>query len=217
MSNISGYNYRNKNTALSFFIPSLLTVLLYGVITVVLIMVLNFGDLRDFITGDGLERQSAALSSVFQGRLTEVNKVFDAPGFGRAALFLFWLSVGSVLYMIAWSIKNLVSKLHGDMQVANYIKPRAFKEVGYWNSIIAGNIFFVAAVLVFFVVLVALLLLVIPFVSESFLAGLYALPSVDTFVKWLVGFGVMALSLHVFFLVWRALRGAWRTVFYRGA
>lgn len=88
------------------------------------------------------------IGSDTQGVLSSISAaVHNATAFmsqndlsARVLLFGFWFIVGTLLYLIAWFIINLLIDAYNDVVISTaFMHPRSFHQSGYWTSV-AGRL-----------------------------------------------------------------------------
>lgn len=143
---IRSYNSRVSGQIIQLVIPSQAQMVLNFVIAALLLAILNIRGLWHFISGGSTNVSRADFGSLISDRAPFVHDTFLKLAHGRFVQFLFWVFVGCVVYLLIWFIGNFFTNIRNDIVADEYIHPKSYNRAGYWSSILAKKIFFVAMV-----------------------------------------------------------------------
>jgi hypothetical protein len=153
-SEIASHEVRN------FFKPSLAEILLYCLLGIILLVVLNAGNIIDRLGANYLGSPQD-LKTNFTTLSTGFSDSFSSALGGRLGQIILWSFVGAISYIALWFAKNILNSFENDMIAAHYLHPSSYSRVGYWGSAFSAKIFFAALVLItaayLFVVIAAVL------------------------------------------------------------
>lgn len=77
----------------------------------------------------------ASFSSVKESLFSFFNAT---DGWGRFFLFGFWFFIGTVTYIIAWSVITMLIDISNDIQVSSsFVHPKSFHKSDFWLSIVS--------------------------------------------------------------------------------
>ena len=122
----------------------------------------------------------------------------QTDGWGRLFLFGFWFLIGTVTYVIAWSLITMLIDLRNDIEIsASFVHPKSFHKSDYWASILSRVVLRVASgiTLVFYSVfwLAAFGPVWLATIKALFSGGITSSHIIDS-VSALIG---IALTLHI--------------------
>jgi len=152
----------------NFFVPSLVEAILYILISAVLILVLNSGDIIQRLSNNyigspqNLKANFTTLSSSF-------SHSFSTALGGRRINKKKRSFVGALAYIGLWLAKNILNSFENDLISDHYLHPSTYSRAGYWGSSFSVKIFLAAQVLITAGYFFALITSVLP--SISALAG----------------------------------------------
>lgn len=186
-----------------FLLPQPIELLTYLFVSLLLLLVASNQTLL-VILSDGSPVPETGISDVFSQRLGYLDELMQTPILGRIILFLFWLAIGSVVYMMVWLFQNIAVEVYDDIATAK-LKERGEKvtEGSWWGTTIAHTIFVGASIVLFiFYVLVAVNLLM-PAWVQLFKVGLVTFGESGSFVKLAIAVAGTMFTTYVFLLFWR--------------
>lgn len=191
-----------------FLLPQPLEIPVYFFISLLLLLIASNQTLL-VILADGSPVTDLALTDVFGQRLDYLGELLQVPILGRIVLFLFWLAIGSVVYMLVWLFQNLAVEVYDDLTFAKLKTPQHKsddeEEGGWWGTTLAHAIFIGSAVIVLlFYVLIAVNLL-FPAWIQLFQIGLQSISQLNSILKLLIAIVGTMISLYILALFWRLL------------
>lgn len=91
---------------------------------------------RVAIQGD-IGADSKDLIASFQAAKESLFGFFNqTDGWGRIFLFAFWFVIGTVTYVVAWSVITMMIDLRNDLEVSSsFVHPKSFHQSDYWTAI----------------------------------------------------------------------------------
>jgi len=76
------------------------------------------------------------IASLLQGRDTIFGFFNSTDSWGRLFLFGFWFIIGTVTYILAWSLITMIIDISNDIKISNsFVHPKSFHQSDYWLSI----------------------------------------------------------------------------------
>jgi len=158
----------SSHEARNFFVPSGAEAILYVLLSIVLVLVLNFGDIIQRLSNNyigspqNLKANFTTLSDGF-------SHSFSTALGGRLGQMLLWAFVGALAYIGLWLAKNVLNSFENDLISDHYLHPSTYSRAGYWGSSFSVKIFLAAQVLITAGYFFTLITAVLP--SLSALAG----------------------------------------------
>jgi hypothetical protein len=137
----------SRHQARNFFVPSGAEISLYILFSIVLVVVLNSGDIIQRLSNNyigspqDLKANFTTLSSSF-------SRSFSTALGGRLGQMLLWSFVGALAYIGLWLAKNILNSFENDVISDHYMHPSAYSRAGYWGSSFSIKIFLAAEVLI---------------------------------------------------------------------
>jgi hypothetical protein len=160
------------------------------------------------ILSDGTPVSDTAFSSVFGEQIGSLNQLLAIPILGRVVLFIFWLAIGSIVYMAVWLFQNLavevyddiaVAKLKGTAQAADEVEP----EESWWGTTLAHTLFIGSSVILFLFFLIIVVNALFPAWVQLFQIGLQSLSQITSILALLISLVGIIITIHGFVLFWR--------------
>jgi hypothetical protein len=167
----------------------------YLLITFVLLGIAGY---RVAIQGE-IGSDSQDLIASFQHAKELLYEFFNAAdGWGKFFLFGFWFCIGTVTYIIAWSIITMLVDLSNNIKISSsFVHPKSFHKSDYWLSIVSRLVLRTTAGIALVFYGVFWILGFAPVWMDSFQA-LFARGSsavhISDFITALIG---VALTLHI--------------------
>jgi hypothetical protein len=202
-SEISSHEARN------FFIPSGAETILYFLLSIILILVLNSGDIIHRLSNNyigspqNLKANFTTLSDGF-------SHSFSTALGGRLGQMLLWSFVGALAYIGLWLAKNILNSFENDIISDHYMHPSAYSRAGYWGSSFSVKIFLAAQVLIIAGFTFTVITAVLP--SISALAGSAAYGFDWTSSPLYILFSILgtALVMYIAVVLFRLLSHLWK-------
>jgi hypothetical protein len=187
-----------------FLLPQPLEIPVYFFVSLLLLLIASNQTLL-VILSDGSPVTDIPLTDVFGQRLDYLGELLQVPILGRIVLFLFWLAIGSVVYMLVWLFQNLAVEVYDDLAFAKLKKPIEHndEEGGWWGTTLAHAIFIGSAVIVLLFYLLIAVNLLFPAWIQLFQIGLQSISQLNSIVKLMVAVLGTMVSLYILALFWR--------------
>ena len=142
----------NADTGKSFLIPSVSQLVLYLLITTLLLVAFNLGHIWDYLNNNILASGSDGLGDIIGDDSSSLHQFFNSISHSVVLQVVFWVCLGSLIYLFIWFVRNIVINILNDVVAANYVHPQGYNRFHYWESIIARKVFFAIslAILIFY-------------------------------------------------------------------
>lgn len=202
--------YRKRSKA-KLFITQFLTphpaeLLTYFVVSLLTLLIATSQTLLVILSGSS-PVTDIAVTDVFGQQLNNLTKLLDIPILGRIVLFIFWLAIGSIVYMFVWLFQNMVVEVYDDITYAKLKDPkqRIEDEDGWWGTSLSHAIFVGSSIilLLFYVILVTNLFF--PAWSQLFQIGLQSFDQLNGIFKLGVAVIGTMITFYIFVLFWKLL------------
>ncbi|HET9721758.1 MAG TPA: hypothetical protein VFP32_01885, partial [Candidatus Saccharimonadales bacterium] len=144
---IQSENEREEHSLRRVLAPSTAEVVLYGLLSIVLMIIFNSSKLVDII-GSGQNSSPEELKAGFQTLGQGLNDSFSTAIGGRLGQIILWSFIGAICYIAIWLSKNILNSFENDIIVDHYLHPTSYSRFGFWSSSIAARAFLLAAVLI---------------------------------------------------------------------
>ncbi len=198
------YNYSSSNQVKDFLMPSWVDVITYIFLSAVFLTAINGIRLwHTFFSG----------TPAGQGNQDLLQSASSSPILslaGDATVILFWVAVGSLIYMIIWLTQNSLSEIKheigGQMVSGDNVKRN------YLNSVAAHYMFFTALTVVTLSCIYFLIAVILPLINAAFYGTIITFSQYDP-INILSGFAavvLMAIILYVFKLLIQVYIRFWR-------
>lgn len=160
------------------------------------------------ILADGSPVTPLSVGEVFGQRLEYISSLLAIPILGRVVLFIFWLGIGSVVYMGIWVFQNMAIEVYDDVVTAKLKKSPAQQKdegdtEGWWGTTLSHTLFFCSSILLFLFYTLFALNILIPAWSTLFQLGLQSLSEVGSIFKLLIAIFGTIVTLHIFILFYK--------------
>src|SRR5579871_1856202 len=116
---IESYDSHLANSIKGLFLPSWLEAVLYILSAAVVLCILNYNILLNSVSSSSNVSQND-LSNYLHVKLSAVSNFGGSLLQGRLATMLFWAFIGSIIYMIVWTIQNLIINLRNDVKAGEF-------------------------------------------------------------------------------------------------
>lgn len=130
----------SRRKARNFFLPTGAEAILYLLVSAIVLVVLNYGNILGRLSSRGIDLNRHlnanvdSLSSNFSHTLT------SSLG-GRLGQMILWSLVGAAAYIILWLAKNLLNSFENDIITTGYVHPPSYSNINYWESSLSVKIF----------------------------------------------------------------------------
>lgn len=176
----------------NFFVSLLL--LLIASNRVVLVLLSGGSPITDVTLGD-----------VYGQRIDHAVEVLQVPFLGRIVLFLFWLAVGSIVYVLVWLFQNFAVEVYDDLSQANIKTPHKDRDEdeGWWGTTLSHTIFLGCSAILFLFYVIIVVNLLFPSWAQLFESGLQAFNTSEGVIEMVLALLGTMFTVHVFVLFWR--------------
>lgn len=136
-----------SHRANNFFKPSGAEVALYFLLSVILLIVYNSGNILQKL-GSNYIGSPQHLKTNFTTLSSGFSNSFSTALGGRLGQIILWSFVGALAYIALWLAKNVLNSFENDLISAHYLHPSTYSRVGYWGSSFSVKIFLAAMLLI---------------------------------------------------------------------
>lgn len=189
-----------------FLMPHPAELLTYFVVSLLALLIASNQTLLVILSGDS-PVSDIAVTDVFGQQLNYLVQIFDIPILGRIVLFIFWLAIGSIVYMFVWLFQNIAVEVYDNISYAKLKDPqqRIEDEDGWWGTTLSHTIFVGSSIilLLFYVILVTSLFF--PAWGQLFQIGLQSFNQLNGMFKLLVAVIGTMVTFYIFVLFWKLL------------
>jgi len=188
----------SENTAhraSSFFIPTIAEAILYFLISIILLVIYNSGDIIHRLSSNYVGNPEN-LKANFTTLSTGFSNSFSGALGGRLGQIILWSFVGALAYIALWLAKNVLNSFENDLISAHYLHPSNYSRIGYWGSSFSVKIFLAAMLLFSAGYLFVIVRAVLPAVSA--LAGSAAYHFQWSTSPWYLLFAVVSIGLVLY-------------------
>ena len=126
-----------------FFVPDLPELLPNFIASLLLLLIASNRAIL-VLLANGTPITDVTFGDVYGQRLDHIAEVLQVPFLGRVVLFLFWLAIGSVVYVLVWLFQNFAVEVYDDLAQANIKDPSQRveeDEEGWWGTTLSHTIF----------------------------------------------------------------------------
>lgn len=186
-----------------FLLPSPIELVPYF-FTSLLILLVAANQTLLVILADGSPVTPIPINEVFSQRFDYIAVLLSVPILGRIVLFLFWLAIGSVVYMLVWLFQNLAIEVYDDLTYAKLKNPKDREdEDGWWGTTLSHAIFVGSSVLFFLFYIVIAINFLFPAWIQLFQIGLQGVSEVTNIFEVVIAVIGTMITLHIFVLFWK--------------
>lgn len=196
-----------------FLLPHPMELLVYLFVTLLILLIATNQTLL-VILSNGSPVPEAGFSEVFSQRIQHFELLLQVPILGRIILFLFWLAIGSIVYMFVWLLQNLAIEVYDDIALARLKDPRErqalsqeiqeeSREEGWWGTTLAHTIFLGSGIILFLFFLVIAVNGLMPMWVQLFQIGLQALSESASIAKFSLAILGTMVTIHIIVLFWK--------------
>lgn len=187
-----------------FLLPHPIALLSYFFVSLLILGVASRQTLL-IILADGSPVTELQVGEVFSQRFNYIDELLAVPILGRIVLFLFWLAIGSVVYMVVWLIQNMAVEVYDDITYAKLkTRPQPDDEdISWWGSTLAHTIFIGSSIILFLFFVVVAINFLIPAWVQLFQIGVQALWSTGAVINVALSIIGTMVTVYVLVLFWR--------------
>ena len=189
---------------IKFFVPDLAELIPNFIVSLLLLLVASRHAVL-VLLANGTPITDVSVGDVYGQRLDYVVDLLQVPILGRVVLFLFWLAVGSVVYVMVWLFQNFAVEVYDDVTHANVKMPDndINEEEGWWGTTLSHTIFLGCSAILFLFYLILAINLLLPSWAQLFESGLQSLLTTEGFIEMSFALLGTMFTLHIFVLFWR--------------
>lgn len=192
-----------KILLLRFFVPTPGELVPNLFISLLLLLIASYRVILVLLS-NGTPITELSFGDVYGQRLDYVNNILQIPLLGRVVLFLFWLAIGSIVYMLVWLFQNFAVEVYDDLTLTQEEKQEhEAEEEGWWGTTLAHTIFIGCSSLLFLFYVVFVTSVFFPAWTQLFQVGLQSFTEFGGMFKMFIALAGMMLTIHIFILFWR--------------
>lgn len=188
-----------------FILPHPIALISYFFISLLLLAIASNQTLL-VILSDGSPVTPLPIEDVFSERFSYIDDLLAVPILGRIVLFLFWLAIGSVVYMFVWLLQNLAVEVYDDITYAKLKKrpvPEDDEEIGWWGSSLAHTIFIGSSIILFLFYIIIAVNFLFPAWVQLFQIGLQTLGEQGGILKVILAILGTMFGVYILVLFWK--------------
>lgn len=156
------------------------------------------------ILADGSPVTPISVTEVFGQRLNYIPELLAIPILGRIVLFVFWLGIGSFVYMLVWLFQNLAVEVYDDLAKS---KIKDIEDVesndGWWGTKLSHTIFICSSILLLLFYGIVAINFLLPIWTQLFQIGLETINEARGVLKLIFALIGTMVTLHIFVLFWK--------------
>lgn len=198
---------------INFLVPSWLALILVLVLSLNILVFSHASLVWQQIVSDANTNVTTAQTSM-QSYTVYIDNALGNTVLGRVTLMLFWAALGSLAYMVVWTLINITKKVEEEQQEANYVDGRLQRHANsYWQTTIADQVFLAANAIASIFFAIILLRIIYPYSSALFKSIISSGTLVDRLLTGGKAVLYLALGIYVMSLLFRTTKYAWHKVF----
>lgn len=198
---------------IDFLVPSWVALILVLILSLNILVFSHASLVWQQIVNDANTNIQTAQGSM-ESYTVYINKALGNTVLGRVTLMLFWAALGSIAYMVVWTLINITRKVEEEKEEANYVDGRLQKHAGsYWQTTIADQIFLGANAIAAIFFAIILLRIIYPYSSALFKSIITSGTLTDKLLTGGKAVLFLALGIYVMSLLFRTTKYAWHKVF----
>jgi hypothetical protein len=124
----------------NLLIPSPTQLVLYFLVSLLVLTLFNLRRLWDYLNSVILA--NGGVGSLVSDQSTVLGRFFDSFSHSIILQVVFWVCIGSLIYVLIWFGRNLVINVLNDVVADNYVHPPTYSRFHYWESVIFRKVFF---------------------------------------------------------------------------
>lgn len=134
--------HRLRKTAWNFLRPYNEGTIFYLLVTAGVVISAWINRLR--VTETGFE----VVRLVQESLRFSLDEISQFTSQSRALVFVFWFTIGSIVYILVWLIANVGIDLYNDIIISSaFVHPKSFKQSSFWGAIASRVLLRIAATL----------------------------------------------------------------------
>lgn len=155
------------------------------------------------ILADGSPVTPISTTEVIGQRFDYIPELLAVPILGRIVLFLFWLGIGSIVYMLVWLFQNLATEVYDSIAPDEDGESGAESEDGWWGTTLSHTIFMCSGVILLALYIIIVISLLLPAWTQLFQIGLQSFSESGGFLKTITAIIGAMVTVHGFVLFFR--------------
>lgn len=183
------------------FLPSKLVWLLYGLISVLLLIIMNVTAIVEVFAVEPVTTKDIV---PLTDKFSEFQDKLSTP-----VVMAFWLVVGAVTYTIIWLTENVFFIAKTQVAESQYVARNPTARQKYWESAITSNLFLVFMILLWLSFIALYLRQLLPVFSSLFHSGLYSAPVDKRFLNIVGAILGNVVAIYLILLGRRLITAAW--------
>lgn len=209
MPQIESHNETSGHSASNFFKPSMSEVILYILLSIILLLVLNSGDIIHKLSSNYIGPPEH-LKTNFTTLASSFNNSFSSALGGRLGQIILWSFIGAFTYICLWLAKNVLNSFENDIISDHYLHPSNYSRAGYWGSSFSVKIFLAAMILISAAYLFVVLRAVLPALAALAGSAVYNFhPTISVFYLLFCICG-LALVIYIAKVLLRLVAHLWK-------
>ncbi len=203
MENSSSRGSQYRLLLTQFLLPSPIELIPYF-FTSLLILLATSNKTLLVILADGSPVTPISVSEVAGQRFDYISELLAVPILGRIVLFLFWLGIGSVVYMLVWLFQNMAVEIYDNVAKPTDEDGEAAKPTeGWWGTTLSHTIFICSGILLLLFYTVVSINFLVPAWTLLFQIGLQTINELAGILKLMIAILGTMLTIHFFVLFWK--------------
>ncbi len=197
----TGFNDSQTDHAFGrFLVPSWVEVVALAGASLIILLIGNSRLLWETAINSAQVSPQTA-SQTLQPHFDLVTNYLHQDIFGKLAVLVVWAFIGSIAYMIVWSVQSTYHQAKEDVEASNYVQS-AGRE-GYWHSKIAHYAYLVCAWFVLIIFLLVFLVVALPLANSLAAITIGSYQKIGTYKFALTGWALIAVCLYCLTRLWR--------------
>lgn len=187
-----------------FFVPDFAELLPNLMVSLLLLLIASNRAILVLLS-NGSPITDISFGDVYGQRIDHVVGVLQTPFIGRIVLFLFWLAVGSIVYIMVWLFENFAVEVYDDLSQASIKTPHKDRdeEEGWWGTTLSHTIFLGCSALLFMFYVILVVNLLFPSWAQLFQSGLQSFTTSEGASEMVFALLGTMFTIHIFVLFWK--------------
>ena len=127
-------------------VPSGAQLILYLLISALLLTLFNIRQLWEYLNNVILA--GGGIGSILGDTSSGLGHLFNSLSHSIVLQVIFWICIGSLIYVLIWFGRNLMINILNDVVADNYLHPASYSRFHYWESVLLRKFFFSLSLLV---------------------------------------------------------------------
>lgn len=208
MDEFESQSYYASHRTRSFFIPPPAEAVLYILLGLILLLLFNWSNLFTWL-GDNYTGSAGNLQAGFNELNNSFSHSFNSVLGGRLGQIVVWSFVGAATYIGLWFVRNLLNSFENDVIVDHYLHPGNYTRLGYWQSALAGKVFFAASGVVLIAYLFFAITVFLPATATLAASATYHFHLLTSPFYISIALLAFSLAVYIFMLIAKAVTHLW--------